>query len=111
MAVTPEGKIKKLVNNVLDEFVGEDKAHPLLYRYWPVPSGYGASSLDCIICYYGLFLSIETKAPGKVPTPRQNLTMGEMRHAGGIVHVIDCEDDVKKLRNRLLLIKLCQCKP
>lgn len=109
MAVTPEGKIKKLVNKMLDEFV-VDLASPQLYRYWPVPSGFGESSLDCIVCYYGVFMAIETKAPGKKPTPRQQDCMMRMRCAGGIVHVVDSPDDVEKLRNRLLLIKLANDK-
>lgn len=124
MAVTPEGKIKKLVNKVLDEFAetipvtisGYDTGDELsimdafatktLYRYWPVPAGYGASSLDCIVVYYGLAIAIETKAPGKRPTPRQKLTIAEIKSAGGIVLVIDSEEGCEQLRSALNLIRL-----
>ena len=104
MAGTPEGKIKKMVNKVLDEF-----SDPLtgagLYRYWPVPSGFGASSLDCIVCYEGVFLAIETKAPGKKPTPRQELCIVQIEHASGKVFVIDNEAGCELLRQHLRMIK------
>lgn len=98
MAVTPEGKIKKLVQKVLDEFEDYTPTGAGLYRYWPVPSGFGASSLDCIVCYRGRFIGIETKAPGKKPTPRQGLTIIQMRSADAIVLVIDDEKGVHELR-------------
>lgn len=110
MAVTPEGKIKKLVKAVLEDF-GElttvsSYSVRNLYEYWPVPSGFGASSLDCIVCYYGVFIAIETKAPGERTTPRQNLTIAQLSAAQAIVMVIDSEADCEVLHNRLMMIKL-----
>ena len=107
MAVTPEGKIKKLVNKVLDEFVGPDLSQPELYRYWPVPSGFGKSSLDCIVCYRGRFIAIETKTPGKKPTPRQELCIEEMKCAWADVFVIDSKAGCDELR---ALLKELQCR-
>jgi len=104
MAVTPEGKIKRMVQNVLGEFF-DDAPGGGLYKYWPVPSGFGASSLDCILCYRGKFIGIETKAPGKKPTPRQELTIKQMQHAGGTVFVIDSEKGVHDLRVTLQGLK------
>lgn len=104
MAVTPEGKVKKLVNKVLDEF-DDHLTGAEIYRYWPVPSGFGASSLDCIVCYRGVFLAIETKAPKKKPTPRQELCIAQMRAAGGRVLVIDSEAGCHELRVVLQEIK------
>ena len=85
---TPEGKVKNMVRRHLQPYKG-------LYEYWPVPSGYGASSLDCLVCYKGTFIAIETKAPGKKPTPRQEACIKQIRDAGGYAYVIDgpeCDD-------------------
>lgn len=106
---TPEAKIKKMVRGVLEEFtentvVGEYHVQNLK-QYWPVPSGYGASDLDCIVCYYGRYIAIETKAPGKHPTPRQELTIAETKGAGGIVLVIDGPHGCHELRVILELIR------
>ncbi len=96
--VTPENKIKKQVNTLLAQYKP-------LYRYWPVPSGFGASSLDCIVCYLGFFLAIETKAPGKKPTPRQQYCIDEMRAAHGTVFVIDSPSSLANLEQHLNWLK------
>lgn len=81
MATTPEGKVKQAVKAVLTDYV--------IYGYWPVPGGYGAATLDYIGCINGWYFTIETKAPGKKPTPRQEQNITAIRRAGGIVFVID----------------------
>lgn len=78
---TPESKIKKLVVAVL-------KRHGAYYEC-PVPTGFGKSGLDFSCCFHGLAFYIETKAPGKKPTPRQLLTIKDMLDAGAMVFVID----------------------
>lgn len=78
---TPEGAVKAAVKTLL-------KKHGV-YWHCPVQNGMGAPSLDFICCHNGKYLAIETKAPGKKPTPRQELTIGEIRKAGGMVFVID----------------------
>lgn len=55
----------------------------------PVPSGFGESTLDYIGCYRGKYFAVETKAPGKKPTDRQNMIIDRMRKAGGAVFIID----------------------
>ena len=80
MASTPEGKVKDKVKRLLAKYGA--------YQFWPVQTGYGAPTLDCLACYKGYFIGIETKAPGKHPTPRQQLTMEDMVKAGGRVLVI-----------------------
>jgi len=105
MAVTPEGKIKRMVQKVLAEFFDDNLTGAGLYSYWPVPTGFGASSLDCIVCYRGHFIAIETKAPGKKPTPRQELTIAQIQHGGGMVFVIDSEVGVHELRVVLQRLK------
>lgn len=99
MAVTPEGKVKKLVRKVLEEF------SPQLYSNWPVPSGYGTPSLDCLVCYHGVFIAIETKAPGKKLTPRQMSTLIEMGNAGAMTFIIENEEGCWQLRYHLHLIR------
>ena len=95
---TPEGRVKARVKALLARFA-------TLYSYWPVPTGYGASGLDCYIAYNGRMVVVETKAPlkRKTPptkkltpseldlrlTPRQLLSARELRYAGVRVFIID----------------------
>lgn len=83
--MAPEAKVKNRVKKIL-------KAHGCYY-FMPVQTGYGAATLDFLICCNGTFVAIETKAPGKVPTKRQELTIKEMTEAGAIVFVIDGTGD------------------
>lgn len=80
--MTPEGRVKAMVNRRL-------AAYPAIYRFMPVQNGMGAPSLDILLCVVGQFLAIETKAPGKKPTPRQETTIAAIRAAGGKVFVVD----------------------
>lgn len=82
MATTPEGKVKKTVSTLLKSVDG-------LFYTMPVPSGFGESTLDYIGCYRGKYFAVETKAPGKKPTDRQQAIISKMRAAGGAVFVID----------------------
>lgn len=79
--MTPEGKVKSQVNKLLDR--------PGVYRFMPVPSGYGEMTVDYLCCIGGLFVGIETKAPGKKPTGRQENVLRRIRDAGGFTFVID----------------------
>ncbi len=96
--VTPEGKVKAKVNRLLDKYAG-------LYRHMPVPYGYGASTLDYLICFRGKFIAIETKAPGKKPTDRQRMIADKIRAAGGDVFVIDGEEGLEQLAHHLESVK------
>ena len=89
--MTPEGKIKRRVSQFL-----KTKLNDQLWYDMPVPGGFGGSSLDYLGCYYGMFFSIETKAPGNKLTPRQEVTKASMERAGGKVFVID-SDDISEL--------------
>lgn len=64
----------------------------------PVQSGMGASTVDFLCCYRGLFFAVETKAPGNVPTPRQDLIMTSIRHAGGQTFVVDGSESIMLLK-------------
>jgi hypothetical protein len=72
MALTPEGKVKAAVKRVLARY-------PESYFFMPVQAGFGKKTLDFLICHYGEFIAIETKAPGKKPTPLQDDTIREIR--------------------------------
>lgn len=85
---TPEGKVKAEVKKTLAKF------NDLIDGFWPVPAGLGESHLDYLGCVNshdrgGLFFCIETKAPGKKPTPRQAHRIECVKKAGGVVFVID----------------------
>lgn len=93
-ASTPENRVKTLVKRLLATYKN-------LYSNWPVPYGYGTSTLDCIICFRGKFVGVETKAPGKTPTALQKAVIEQMSAAGAAVFVIDGPEGVAKLREYL----------
>lgn len=95
--MTPEGKVKALVKRRMAE------AFPACYRFMPVQNGMGAPSLDMLYCVEGLFVAIETKAPGGKPTPRQLLTMQEMIRAGALVYTVDGEERLQAAIANIIL--------
>ena len=82
---TEESKVKTKVKQVLKRY------H--CWTDWPVPGGYGKSTLDCIGCAGSYFFSVETKKPGGKLTPLQENTADAIRRAGGTVFVIDTIDE------------------
>ena len=78
---TPEGRVKNEVKKQLKALGA--------YHFWAVQTGLGATTVDCLACFHGRFVGIETKAPGKKPTPRQEVVLTQIREAGGITLVID----------------------
>lgn len=95
MATTPEGKIKKRVSALLKEYA------PELWYTMPVPSGYGESTLDYIGCFHKHFFAVETKAPGKRPTPRQSVIINQIEAAGGRVFVVSDDEGLMLLSHWL----------
>lgn len=81
MATTPEGKVKNKVKALLKKYG--------VYYEMHVPCGYGAPGLDFNVCCNGFALYIETKAPGKLVTSRQQRTKTDIEKSGGVVFVID----------------------
>ena len=75
--MTPEGKVKEKVKAFLKERGA--------WFFMPVPTGYGTTTVDFIGCYKGQFFAIETKAPGKTPTARQDLFLKAVQAHGGKV--------------------------
>ena len=85
MATTPENKVKAKLRKLL-------KNYPDVYTYWPVPSGFGKTTLDVLGCYRGRFFEIETKAPGKKPTLRQQVELESIGRSMGKTFVITGTD-------------------
>lgn len=76
--------IERDVKKALKAFLTEIGA----YQYWPVPTGYGAATIDCFFCYHGKFYAVETKRPGiDKATPRQAETLRQVAQCGGGVCV------------------------
>lgn len=92
--MTPEGKIKKRVKEILDE-VGA-------WYCMPVGSGYGKSAIpDFIICYQRHFLAIETKAGNKQATAIQAREIERIKAAKGVAWVIN-ETNIENLKSWIL---------
>lgn len=54
------------------------------YQYWPVPMGYGSTSVDVFFCYKGLFFAVETKRSDvSTPTDRQGQVLRDVAAASG----------------------------
>lgn len=83
--MTPEGKIKDKVKSILSK-------HPH-YAFMPVQTGWGARTLDFLVCVKGRFLAIETKAPGKELTLQQVAIATRITANGGVVFKIDGSEE------------------
>lgn len=51
---------------------------------------------DVVGCYYGRFIAIEFKAPGKKPNPLQKFILDKINQFGGIGIYVDNVADLKK---------------
>ena len=99
--MTPEGKVKEQVKKLLKEAGA--------YYHMPVQNGMGAPTLDIVGCHQGNFFAVETKAPGKKPTPRQEQTIADMRRARAAVFVVDGSDrSLAELRAWLAVVMVNQ---
>lgn len=94
MGVTPEGKVKKMVRELLEGYRSRDK----LYYFMPVQGGYGQALLDFYGSHLGRFFAIETKAPGKHLTDRQIIIRDGIIRSGAKVFVIYDAESMKELR-------------
>lgn len=91
MAMTPEGKVKKQVKDYLKS-IGA-------WYYMPVSNGMGRVGCpDILACYKGVFIAIETKAPGKRKnvTPNQQRELDDIISANGLALVVDDIEQVKE---------------
>ena len=100
---TPEGKVKDMVRRKME------RAFPKCYRFMPVQSGMGATTLDFLYCVEGLFISIETKAGTKKPTPRQDYVAQQITAAGGLTFVVRDEESmeaaIREIDARILWVR------
>lgn len=78
--MTPEGKVKQK----LKLWLKQRKA----YWFMPVQTGYGSHTLDFLVCLYGMFVGLETKAPGGKLTPRQQVVANWIKESGGKVFLV-----------------------
>lgn len=92
--MTPEGEVKKQVRKLLS---GYERVHVSM----PVQNGMGKQMLDFHCVVNGFALVIETKAPGGKPTPRQEITIQELRDAGAAVFVVSLPQHFDELRRWL----------
>ena len=92
--MTPEGKVKKKVKEYLKE-IGA-------WYYMPVSNGMGRVGCpDILVCYKGLFMAFETKAPGKIKnvTANQEREIRDISSANGLALVVDDVEQVKEAIN------------
>lgn len=100
--MTPEGKVKQQVKKYLNE--------KGIWSFMPVQNGMGVIGIPDIICCrpvritqdmvgetVGLFLAIETKAPGKKwnTSPNQKRNLKAIADHYGTAVVADCVEDVE----------------
>ena len=96
--MTPEGKVKKKVKEYLKD-IGA-------WYYMPVSNGMGRVGCpDILVCYQGLFMAFETKAPGKIKnvTPNQQREIDDIQRANGLAHVVDDVEQVKEIINAKII--------
>ena len=84
--MTPEGKVKARINRILTQAKN-------VWYFMPVQNGMGKATLDYLGWQDSCAFAIEAKAPGKLPTPRQMMTIADMRKAGAKVFIIDGTDE------------------
>ena len=103
---TPEGKVKNLVKSYLTALGA--------YQFWPVQTGMGAATVDCLACVpmeitpdmvgttVGVFVAIETKRADTrpKPTPRQEYVLRDVQTAGGRASVVYGEEDLAHVLRR-----------
>lgn len=92
MAMTPEGRVKAQVKKWLKE--------RNIFYFMPVSNGMGQVGIpDFICCVNGMFLGIETKAPGKRgnTTANQDRVIMEIHKSGGAAVVIDDVSQLEEL--------------
>ena len=89
--MTPEGKIKAKINKAL-------KTIDPIFKYMPVPTGFGRATLDYLICTGGTFVAIEAKKDASAElTPRQMMTINELLTAGAVVCVVYDDESLRSM--------------
>jgi Holliday junction resolvase len=82
MAMTPEGKVKKKVSDLLKQYEA--------YYFFPAMGAFGRAGVpDIIGCYRGYFFAVECKAGKGKTTALQDREIENIRKAGGKAFVIN----------------------
>ena len=93
MAMTPEGKVKRVVVKQLKELGA--------YYFFPMTGGYGKSGVpDIIGCYEGKFFGIECKAGKNTPTALQEKNLRDIKEAKGASGGVN-EDNMAQVKGML----------
>ena len=96
--MTPEGRVKKQVKEYLKS-IGA-------WYYMPVSNGMGRVGCpDILVCYQGLFMAFETKAPGKIRnvTANQQREIDDILRVNGLARVVDDVEQVKEaIRDKII---------
>lgn len=101
MAMTPEGKVKKRVRDILNAFCANNAG----YYFSPPANGYGRQGIpDVICCIQGRFVAIECKAGKGMTTELQDRELRLIRDSGGLTFLIN-ENNVDTLHAYLILIR------
>lgn len=104
--MTPEGRVKQSVKELLNIFKKVTSGG--LHYHMAVQNGMGEPTLDFTGCFFGRYFAIETKAPGKKPTPRQRNTIKQMERAGAVVFVVSDSKSLSALATWLKHVKGCK---
>ena len=103
MAKTPEGRIKSATEAYLAsiDVVSAGRAATITpqhkgWYYKPVSIGMGVHGIpDFLGHYQGFFFTIETKVPGKDPTPLQQHQIAAVNKTGAVAFVVRCVEDLQ----------------
>lgn len=94
MAMTPEGKVKKRVKEILNELDA--------YYFMPATGGFGRSGVpDFVGCYRGRFFGIECKAGNNTVTALQQRELTTIMQKGGHALIVNERnvEDVWNMKN------------
>jgi len=94
--MTPEGKIKKKVKDLLRKYD--------VWYFLPGNNGFGKSGIpDFVAIADGQFIGIECKADTtKQPTELQRICGEAIVRAGGLWFLVRCEEDLREVEECLL---------
>ena len=103
MASTPEGKVKDACKKYLKS-IGA-------WFFMPVSNGMGQVGIpDIICCYKGMFIAVETKAPGKKAntTPNQDRVIEAIQGADGWAIVVDNVDQLEEFITSIKIFQILE---
>jgi hypothetical protein len=96
--MTPEGKVKAEIKKAFARFTN-------VWYFMPVTGGYGKSGVpDFVVCVSGKFFAVEAKAEDGSTTALQDMTLRDIRYAGGATLVVLGTVGVSALESYLLFL-------